>query len=148
MERANVLRPLLTMNIIIYKNCVCTTVSSGRTRPLEVRVPLWCNTYLAPLFLVQRKVLRSISFQPFFSSSTTIFHSLKILKLNDMITHEILKFVYKYLNSLSPSHFLNYFQLTTNVHSHETRQAAGGDIFQSIRNIFLYGLRSIKYFGA
>ena len=106
------------------------------------------DTYIAPLFLLQKKVLRSISFQPFFSSTTTIFHSLKILKLNDMITHEILKFVYKPLNGLSPSPFLNYFQLSNTVHSHETRQAAGGDIFQSIRNTFLCGLRSIKYFGA
>ena len=65
-----------------------------------------------------------------------------------MITHEILKFLYKSLNGLSPSPVLNYFQLSNTVHSHETRQAAGGDIFQSIRNTFLYGLRSIKYFGA
>ena len=106
------------------------------------------DTYIAPLFLLQKKVLRSISFQPLVSSTKTIFHSLKILKLNDMITHEILKFVYKSLNGLSPSPFLNYFQLSNTVHSHETRQAAGVNIFQSIRNTFLYGLRSIKYCGA
>ena len=64
-----------------------------------------------------------------------------------MIAHEILKFAYKSLNGLSP-HFLNYFQLSNTVHSHEIREAAVGDIFESIRNTFLYGLRSIKYFGA
>ncbi len=106
------------------------------------------DTYLAPLFLLQKKVLRTISSQPFLSSTTPIFHSLKILKLNDMINHEILKLVYKSLNGLSPSHFQNYFQLSNTVHSHETRQAARGDIFQPIRNTFLYGLRSIKYIGA
>ena len=106
------------------------------------------DTYLEPLFMLQKKVLRSISFQPFFSPSTPIFFSLKILKLKDMIHHDILKFVYKSLNGLSPSHFHNYFQLSNTVHSHETRQAARGDIFQSIRNTFFYGLRSIKYFGA
>ena len=100
------------------------------------------DTYLAPLFLVQKKVLRSISFQPLLSSSTPIFHSLKILKLNDMINHEILKFVDKYLNGLSPSHFRNYLQLSNTVHSHESRQAARDDIFHSIRSTFLYGLRS------
>ena len=67
---------------------------------------------------------------------------------SDMIHHDILKFVYKSLNGLSPSHFHNYFQLSNTVHSHETRQAARGDIFQSIRNTFFCGLRSIKYFGA
>ena len=95
-----------------------------------------------------RSVLRSISFQPFFSPSTPIFFSLKILKLKDMIHHDILKFVYRSLNGLSLSHFHNYFQLSNTVHSHETRQAARGDIFQSIRNTFFYGLRSMKYFGA
>ena len=98
--------------------------------------------------MLQKKVLRSISFQPSSSPSTPIFFSLKILKLKDMIHHDILKFVYKSLNGLSPSHFHNYFQLSNTVHSHETRQAARGDIFQSIRNTFFYGLRSIKYFGA
>ena len=87
------------------------------------------DTYIAPLFLLQKKVLRSISFQPFFSSTTTIFHSLKILKLNDMTTHEILKFLYKSLNGLSPSPFVNYFQLSNTVHRHETRQAAGVTFF-------------------
>ena len=65
-----------------------------------------------------------------------------------MINYEILKFVYKSLNGLSPSHFLNYFQPSNIVHNHETHQAAGGDIFQSIRNTFIYGLRSMKCFGA
>ena len=106
------------------------------------------DTYLEPLFLLQKKVLRSITFQPLSSPSTPIFFSLKILKLKDMIHQDILKFVYKSLNGLSPSHFHDYFQLSNSVHSHETRQAARGDIFQSIRNTFLYGLRSIKYFGA
>ena len=64
-----------------------------------------------------------------------------------MINHKILKFVLKSLSGLSP-HFLNYFQSSNIVHSHETRQTAGGDIFQSIRNTFIYGLRSIKHFGA
>ena len=106
------------------------------------------DSYLQPLFLLQKKVLRSISFQPISSPSSPIFFSLKILKLKDMIHHDILKFVYRSLNGLTPSHFLNYFQLSSSVHGHVTRQATGGGIFQSIKNTFLYGLRSIKYFGA
>ena len=106
------------------------------------------DTYLEPLFLVQKKVLRFISFQPSFSSSTPTFLSLKSLKLKDMVHHDILKFVYKSLNGLLPSPFHNYFLLNNTVHNHETRQAVKGDIFPPITNSFLYGLRSIKYFGA
>ena len=103
------------------------------------------DTYLEPLFFVQKKVLRSISLQPFASPSTPIFASLKILKLKDMIHRDILKFVFKSINHLSPSHFHNYFQLGNMVHNHGTRQAIRGDIFQPSRNTFLYGLRLIKY---
>ena len=106
------------------------------------------DTYLEPLFLVQKKVLRFISFQPSFSSSTPTVLSLTILKLKDMVHHDILKFVYKSLNGLLPSPFYNYFHLSNTVHNHETRQAVKGDIFPPITNSFLYGLRSIKYFGA
>ena len=106
------------------------------------------DSYLQPLFLVQKKVLRVISFEPIYSPSSPIFYSLKILKLKDMIHHDILKFVYRSLNGLTPSHFLNYFQLSSSVHDHATRQATDGDIFQSLQNTFLYGLRSIRYFGA
>ena len=98
--------------------------------------------------LTSKFLIKMSTKEPFVSSSTPIFHSLKSLKLKDMINYEILKFAYKSLNGLSPSHVLNYFQPSNIVHSHETRQAAGGGIFQSIRNTFIYGLRSIKYFGA
>ena len=105
------------------------------------------DTYLEPLFLMQKKVLRSISLQPFASPSTPIFASLKILKLKGMIYQDILKFVFKSINLLSPSHLHNYFQLSNMVHNHGTRHAIRGDIFQPSRNTFLYGLRSIKYLG-
>ena len=85
-----------------------------------------------------KKVLQSVSFQPFFSPSTSIFFSFKILKLKDMIHHDILKFVNKSLNDLSPSHFHNYLQLSYTVHSHEACLAASGDIFQSMRNTSLW----------
>ena len=43
---------------------------------------------------------------------------------------------------------VSHLLIFTTIFSSVTRQAAKGDIFQSIRNTFLYGLRSIKYFGA
>ena len=98
--------------------------------------PIWNLSYS------RKRYLRSISLQPFASPSTAISASLKIFKLNDMIYQEILKFVFKSINHLSPSHFHNYFQLSNMVHNHGTRQAIRGDIFQP-----LYGFRSIKYLG-
>ena len=65
-----------------------------------------------------------------------------------MIHHDILKFVYRSLNGFTPTHFRNYFRLNSSVHGHATRLTTDGAIFQSIKNTLLYGLRSIKYFGA
>ena len=105
-------------------------------------------TYLNPLLLVQKKILRCISFQQFSAPSAPIFHSLKLLKLEDIIHSNILTFVYKAIHKLSPSCFHNYFTPNSSVHRIETRQATRGDLFKSLKNTTLYGLQTIKYFGS
>ena len=61
----------------------------------------WCNlltlgltyeTYLNPLFRLQKKILRAIKFEPFSTPTSPIFHSLKILKLQDVVHKNILTF--------------------------------------------------------
>ena len=106
------------------------------------------ESYLNPLLNLQKKVLRSIKFEPFFSPSTPIFHSLKALKIMDILHLNILIFVYKSVNKLAPSCFHDYFQLNSSVHRIGTRQATRGDLFKSIKNTTLYGLQTIQYFGS
>ena len=106
------------------------------------------ESYLNPLLNLQKKVLRSIKFEPFFSPSTPIFHSLKALKIMDILHLNILTFVYKSVNKLAPSCFHDYFQLNSSVHRIGTRQATRGDLFKSIKNTTLYGLQTIQYFGS
>ena len=43
------------------------------------------ESYLNPLFILQKKILRCIKFEPFFSPSTPIFQSLKTLKIVDVL---------------------------------------------------------------
>jgi hypothetical protein len=106
------------------------------------------ESYLKPLFRLQKKVLRCIKFEPFSAPSAPIFQSLKILKLEDTLHLNILTFVYKAINKLSPSHFHNYFQPNSTIHKIGTRQATRGDLFKSLRNTTLYGLQTIQYFGS
>ena len=106
------------------------------------------ETHQKHLFLLQKKVLRCISFQPYCSASLPIFHSLKILTLKDLIHFNILNFVYKSINKFTPPVFHNFFQLSQNVHLHGTRQASRGDLFQTSKNTIQYGLRSMQYFGS
>ena len=104
------------------------------------------DTYLKPLYLLQKKILRCISFSHFAAPSSPIFRSLKILKLEDIIHSNILMFVYKALNKVSPTCFHSYFKIS--VHRIGTRQVTRGDLFKSFKNTTLYGLKTIKYFGS
>ncbi len=109
---------------------------------------LTVDTYLDPLFVLQKKVLKCIKFQQTTAPSSPLFHSLKVLKLEDMIHLNILTFVFKAVNKLSPIYFHNYFTLTTTSHRYGTRQATRGDIFMSLRRTTLYGLKTVQYFGS
>ena len=106
------------------------------------------ESYLNPLFILQKKILRCIKFEPFLSHSTPIFQSLKTLKIVDVLHLNILTFVYKSINKLSPSCFHDYFQPNSSVHRIGTRQATRGDLLKSIKNTTLYGLQTNQYFGS
>jgi hypothetical protein len=106
------------------------------------------DTYTKPIYLLQKKVVRAITFKNFTSPSTPIFSELKILKLYDLFHLKLLTFVYESVNLISPFYFHNFFETVSFVHQYDTRQARKGDIFMMRKNTLQYGLRSIKYAGA
>ena len=106
------------------------------------------DTYLTSLFLLQKKILRCIKFQLPTTPSAPLFHSLKIVKLEDILHLNILTFVYKATNKLSSVYFHDYFTPDSSVHRFETRQATRGDLFISLKRTTLYGLKTVKYFGS
>ena len=94
------------------------------------------------------KTLRAIKFQTFSAPSSPILHSSKVLKLQDMLHTNILSFVYKAFNKLSPSCFHDYFQPNATVHRIGTRQATRGDLFSALKNTTLYILQIIQQLGS
>ena len=106
------------------------------------------ETYLTPLFLLQKKILRCMKFQPPTAPYLPLFYSLKIVQLEDIIHLNVLTFVYKAINKLSPVYFHNYFTLDSSVHRFATRQATRGDLFISLKRTTLYGLKTVQYFGS
>ena len=52
------------------------------------------ETYINPVFLLQKRVIRAIAFEHFTSSTTPLFSDLKILKLHDSFKLKLLTFVY------------------------------------------------------
>ena len=106
------------------------------------------ESYLTPLYLLQKKILRCINFQSPTAPSTPLLHSLKILKLEDVFHLNLLIFVYKAINKISPIFFHDYFIPDSSVHRIGTRQASRGDLFIFLKRTTLYGLKTIQYFGS
>ena len=134
--------PLSTL-ICLYNSLFSSFLNYGITT-----WGLTYQSYLNPLFLLQKKILRCINFQPLSAPSALIFLSLKILKVEDLLHLNILTFVYKSINKLSPSCFHNYFTPNSSVHRFGTRQATRGDLFKSFKNTTVYGLQTIQVFGS
>ena len=79
-------------------------------------ISLTYETYINPVFLLQKRVVRAISFAHFNAPSSPIFSDLKILKLHDLFQLKLLSFVYDCVNRTSPSCFHSFFDLVESVH--------------------------------
>ena len=65
----------------------------------------WGNTYqttLQPLFILQKRALRIISFSSYNEHSRPLFKDLNVVKLSDIITFQLAVFMYKFHNNLLP----------------------------------------------
>ena len=105
-----------SLNLNIMFHClllsVCTTHFLNLFSIMVFPFGVSFDTYRDPLFLLQKKILTCIRFQPFTAPSASLFHSLKILKLEGMLHLNTLTFVFKAINKLSPNYFYNYFTTT------------------------------------
>ena len=106
------------------------------------------SRYIDPIFKLQKKVVRAISFESSNSHSSPIFKDLKILKLSDVFYLKLLTFVYESIHKISPSCFHNFFCLSSYVHQYSTRQASRGNLYLNQKNTVRYGLNSLGYLGA
>ena len=86
----------------------------------------WGNTYvsnLKPIYTLQKRALRIITFSAFDHPSSPLFKSLGITKFFDLVTYHIAVLIYKHHNSLLPSAFNCFFMKISHVHSYNTRLA-------------------------
>ena len=106
--------------------------------------PLRLN--INPVFLLQKRVVRAISFAHFTAPSSPIFSDLKILKLHDLFQLKLLSFVYDCVNKISPSCFHSFFDLVESVLRYGTWQVTKNDIFLTQKNTLQYGIRSVHFY--
>lgn len=139
------IRHYLPINILV---CLYNSLFSPF---LQYGIVVWgltYETYINPVFLLQKRVIRAIAFEHFTSPSTPLFSDLKILKLQDLFQLKLLTFVYECINKISPPCFHSFFDLVQSVHQYGTRQATKNDIFLTQNNTVQYGLKSVRYHGA
>ena len=80
---------------------------------LQYGIIVWGLNYevhTTPIYLLEKRVVRAITFKSFTSPSTPIFSNLKILKLYDLFQLKLLTFVYESVNKISPVFFHNFLK--------------------------------------
>ena len=109
---------------------------------------IWTSTYstsLKSLFIIQKKIVRIITFSKYRYESKPLFLSLNILNIYELNTYLIALFMFSYFQRNLPNYFNNYFRLNEMIHSHNTRSASNIHIDFKRTN---YGKFSLKYRGA
>ena len=114
-------------------------------------IEVWSQTYpshLKPIFTLQKKAIRIITFSEPHSRSEPIFKSLNIVKFLDLVDLHILKFVYLWENKQLPSCFYDFYNSLNEIHRIHTRQIQNRIIYIKSVNSDQLGKRSICYKGA
>ena len=68
------------------------------------------NTTSKPIFILQKKALRLMTFNNFQCPSSPLFSDLKILKIFDLVKSLNISFVHKFLNNRLPQDLLDFFE--------------------------------------
>ena len=118
---------------------------------LQYGIVVWgqtFNSYIEPVFKLQKKAIRTISHQTPLSHTLPLFKGLQLLRVSDVFKFKLLTFVYESIKKLVPNCFHEYFSLSSTVHNHATRQSCRNDLYLIRKNTLRYGLCSIQYMGA
>ena len=109
---------------IIYA-ILCDVISSRFFNNWSIKLYTYEST-LKPIFILQKKALRTITFSQYDSPSNPLFKSLQVIKFYDLVTFHIATFMYKFHNQLLPTAFHSFFTKVTYIHKYNifTRLAA------------------------
>ena len=80
-----------------------------------------CPTHLQCLFLLQKKIIRIITFSHYLAHTEPLFMSLEILPLEKIFYHRCGLMMYKYHNNLLPCLISQLYAKNDSIHNHNTR---------------------------
>ena len=88
-------------------------------------IEAWGNAsgcHFDQLYLIQKKVIRLISFTNYDIPNAVTFKDLEILPLNKLVYNRIGIMIYKYSNNLLPPAINDLYVFNNDVHKYSTRQ--------------------------
>ena len=92
---------------------------------LRYCVEIWGHAgdrLLHPLFLVQKKIVRIITFSAFLAHTAPIFLNLRLLPLNKIVLHRTSVFMFKLMNNMLPNAMNSLIVKNNDTHHYNTRQ--------------------------
>ena len=120
-------------------------------------IVLWGNvstTLIKPLYILQKKIVRMITYNDKYSTTTgllshslPLFHKLKMLNILDIHKQHVGKFVFESVNGLGPSKSILKFTRASEIHDHNRRFAEQGNFFNNGVRTNRYGLKALKIHG-
>ena len=93
---------------------------------------IWAQNFNAVnrVSILQKKALRTISFQPRDCHSSPLFKKQNLLKFEDRIQLENVLLVSKYFNNILPSIFHKWFILCSDIHHYNTAASSTSTLFK------------------
>ena len=80
------------------------------------------NCHLDPLFVIQKRILRILTFSSYDVPSDSLFKHTNILPLYKLVHYRIGIMMYKYANYLLPPVMNDLYTVNSDIHEHNTRQ--------------------------
>ena len=114
---------------------------------LSYGVQVWGLTYptlLNPVFILQKKAVKAMTFSDIITPSLPLFNKLHFLRLSDISNLQLASFVFECVNGLSPQFFENYFTSIASKHGIGTRQSTRGNLFLERQHTIQYVIRSVQ----
>ena len=86
---------------------------------------------MSRILTLLKQAMRIITFQSRNCHSSPLFSKLKLLKFNDKVHLENVLLISKFINSLLPPVFNNWFTFCSNIHNYETTSSATCKLFKT-----------------
>lgn len=99
-------------------------------------------TYINALFLLQKKIIRTIAFAPYNEHTSPLFAKLEILPFEKLYEYRMIMFLYKYHNHTIPVVLNDLFVRNNQTHNYLTRNANSFKVpsfsFEGFKRSFIY----------